>query len=317
MRVTVQDIYEAVREEGIDFQWEAGTEGLHNVIISLEINRPGLALAGFFENFANTRLQIFGKGENAYLQSIPEESLRTVLEKFFSYSINCVIFTHGMRPPDRFLEAAEKYKVATFTTKDTTSHFIRIISNILEEKFAPSITMHGVLIEVFGVGVILKGKSGIGKSETALELVERGHRLVTDDLIFIKKIQNHNLIGYGSDVIKYHMEIRGLGIINIKDIFGAGAVRNSKQIDMMITMEEWIKEKEYERLGLDEKTTDILGEAVTHLVVPIGPGRNLPIIIETAAMNHRLKKMGYNPARELNEKLQERIQSGKKNLFSD
>lgn len=312
MLVKVRDVMEAVEAEGLDLRLLAGSAGLEKPVKGQEINRPGLALAGYFENFAFNRIQIFGKGENSFLGSMEPTTMHSVLEKFFSYSLNSAFFTHGQIPPHEFLERADEYKIPTFVTGEPTSQFIKVVSNVLEEMFAPTTTMHGVLIEVFGVGVILKGKSGVGKSETALELVERGHRLIADDLIYIKLIQNHNLIGFGSDVIKYHMEIRGIGIVNIKDIFGAGAVRKSKQVDLIITIEEWDKNKEYERLGLDEKTIDILDVPVTHLIVPIRPGRNLPIIIETAAMNHRLKRMGYNPARELNQKLQEHIQVDQK-----
>lgn len=305
MNIKIRDILESVHSEQIDFRLIAGASGLDKTLSRQEINRPGLALAGFYDAFAYDRVQVFGQGEYRYIKSIPGAGLLGIMEKFFSYDLNSIIFTHNNSPPQEFCEFSDSRSIPTFITSRTTSQFTRIIGTMLDDIFAPITTMHGVLIEVFGVGIVLYGKSGVGKSEIALELVERGHRLVADDLIYIKLYQQHNLRGYGSEVIKHHMEIRGLGIVNIKDLFGAGAVRESQRIDLVVTLEEWDNEKEYERLGLEEQNFDILGEKVTHLVIPVHASRNLAIIVETAAMNHRLKMMGYNPAKEVNKRLQD------------
>jgi HPr kinase/phosphorylase len=307
VNVKIKDILESLLKESIDIRLVAGSEGLGKFINKQEINRPGLALAGFYNYFAFDRIQIFGLGEYAYINSLEDEILRVILDKFFSYDLNCLFFTHDNNPPQKIFDYSENHSIPTFVVDLPTSQFTRIISTILEDKFAPVTTMHGVLIEVFGVGIILYGKSGVGKSEIALELVERGHRLVADDLIYIKLFQNHNLRGYGSEIIKYHMEIRGLGIINVKDIFGAGAVREFQRVDLVITLEEWQGGKEYERLGLDEHAFNILGEKVPHLLIPVHASRNLAIIVETAAMNHRLKKMGYSPVDEVNRKLNDHM----------
>ena len=272
-------------------------------ISNSEINRPGLSLTGFFDFFAHDRIQVFGKGEWAYLNSLSDEKVDLIAEKFFSYSLNCIIFTHGNIPQNKIIEMTETLHIPLFRTPISTHKFITLISDILNKSLAPRTMRHGVLIEVFGIGILLAGKSGVGKSETALELIERGHRLVADDMVEIRRYSESYLIGTCSDLLRHHMEIRGLGIINIKDIFGVGSVRDRKLIELIINIEEWNPEMDFDRTGLDEEKEEILGVKVPLLKIPIKPGRNIPIIVETAAMNERLKKMGTFGAREFNSKL--------------
>ncbi len=268
-----------------------------------ELNRPGLALTGFFNFFAHERIQLFGQGEWSYIESIPAGQLQTALKVFFSYELVACAFTHDHQPPELFMKFAVDHRVAIFKTPLTTHKFIAKMSDFLDEKLAPSTTVHGVLVEVFGVGILIRGKSGVGKSETALELVERGHRLVADDIVEIICRDESRLYGFVSETIEHHMEIRGLGIISIKDLFGAGSVRRGKRIDLIVHIEDWDDRHEYDRLGIEDSYEEILGVPVASLTIPVRPGRNLPVLIETAAKNHRLKMMGYHPARKFNERL--------------
>ena len=281
----------------------SGEKGISKKISNSEINRPGLSLTGFFDFFAHDRIQVFGKGEWAYLNSLSEEKLLSIAEKFFSYSLSCIIFTHGNPPQKELISKTENLHIPLFVSPISSHKFITLISDVLNKSLAPRTMRHGVLIEVFGIGILLSGRSGVGKSETALELIERGHRLVADDMVEIRRYSESYLIGTCSDILSHHMEIRGLGIINIKDIFGVGSVRDSKLIELIINIEEWSEEVDYDRTGLDEETDEILGVKVPFLKIPIKPGRNIPIIVETAAMNQRLKKMGTYGAREFNSKL--------------
>ncbi len=293
-----------VREHpDLELQLISGEKGISKKISNSEINRPGLSLTGFFDFFAHDRIQVFGKGEWAYLNSLSEEKLNSIAEKFFSYSLSCIIFTHGNHPQEKIIEKTEALHIPLFVSPMSTHKFITLISDVLNKSLAPRTMRHGVLIEVFGIGILLSGRSGVGKSETALELIERGHRLVADDMVEIRRYSESYLIGTCSDILSHHMEIRGLGIINIKDIFGVGSVRDSKLIELIITIEEWSEDVDYDRTGLDEETDEILGVKVPFLKIPIKPGRNIPIIVETAAMNQRLKKMGTFGAREFNNKL--------------
>lgn len=312
---------ETIVREHPELQLEllAGEKGVSKKISNSEINRPGLSLTGFFDFFAHDRIQIFGKGEWAYLNSLSEEKVDLIAEKFFSYSLNCIIFTHGSLPQKRIIEMTDMLNIPLFRTPMSTHKFITLISDILNKSLAPRTMRHGVLIEVFGIGILLAGKSGVGKSETALELIERGHRLVADDMVEIRRYSESYLIGTCSDLLRHHMEIRGLGIINIKDIFGVGAVRDRKLIELVINIEEWSPEYDFDRTGLDEEEEEILGVNVPLLRIPIKPGRNIPIIVETAAMNQRLKKMGTHGAREFNSKLSNYIEQIKieKNNIED
>ncbi|MCB1190252.1 MAG: HPr kinase/phosphorylase [Leptospiraceae bacterium] len=289
----------------------SGGTGLYKKITSSDINRPGLSLTGFFRYFAHDRIQIFGKGEWAYLHTLSKEVLHNITEKFFSYSLNCLIFTHGNIPQDEIIQKSKELSIPIFTSPIDTQKFIIMISGILNRILAPKLMRHGVLIEVFGIGTLLTGKSGVGKSECALELIERGHRLVADDMVEIRRISESYLLGTCSHVLRHHMEIRGLGIINIPDIFGVGSIRDHKILDLIINIEEWNKDMEYDRTGLDDSKIDILGIEIAFLKIPVKPGRNLPILVETAAINQRLKKMGNYTAKEFNNRLTDYIEQNK------
>ncbi len=278
-----------------------GRKGLGRQISVPDLNRPGLALSGFFDAFAFQRIQVFGRGEYAYLEKLEREGDLGTAKRIFEFEMPCCIFTHSLTPQAEFLAAAEDANCPILQTDLSSSEFVGRILRVLSDIFAPKTTIHGVLAEVFGIGILLTGDSGVGKSETALELIERGHRLVADDVVEIRCVNGNYLMGQGANkIVGHHMEIRGLGIINVTHLFGVGAIRDKKQIQLVCNLEEWDAEKVYDRIGTDEKTVDILGVNVPQLDIPVKPGRNIPIIIETAAMNERLKKMGYHSAKEFN-----------------
>ena len=277
----------------------------------------GLALAGFLKNFANDRIQVFGKGEFAYLDERNENELQKIAEDLFSYQIPGVVFTHANHPFPIFQKEASKRAIPILMTDLSTHDFILRFTQIMSEALAPRTFIHGGLIDVFGVGILIMGPSGIGKSETALELIERGHRLVTDDIVEVICLGETGLYGTTNQTIRYYMELRGLGIINIKDLFGTASIRSRYSIDLAICLEEWKQGKEYERLGMDQKEIDILGVKVPQLLVPVRPGRNLPVLIETAAVNHRSQEMGFHSAQSLNEDIIHEIQRKKKLLTKD
>lgn len=310
IKLTIRYFIEMSGRIDLQLRFIAGEGGLDRDIKTGELNRPGLALAGFFDCFASERIQIFGLGETAFMTKLTREQKIKIYDDFFSYPILCCIFTYDFKPDDLFLEYAEKNNVPVFISKRGTTQFITLFVHVIGEIFAENVTLHATLVDVFGVGVLLTGKSGVGKSETALELIERGHRLVGDDMVVVKKIDESLLMGAGSEILKHHIEIRGLGIINVREIFGIRSVRNRKRIEMVILLEEWDSGTEYDRLGLDEKKYSILGIDVPYITVPVRPGRNIPIIIETAALNQRLKKVGINSARELDERIKKWIISG-------
>lgn len=268
-------------------------------ITTSDINRPGLHLAGYFEYFHGDRIQVMGKSEVAYLHNLAPEEQRRSMERFFAAKPAIVIYTRMMQPDALALELAKLHGVALLITSEPTSEFDGLLNNYLSTELAPRVTRHGVLVEVYGEGVLLLGDSGVGKSETAIELVKRGHRLIADDAVEIRKIGNRTLIGSSPENIRHFMEMRGIGIINVKNLFGIGAVKISENIDMVISLEHWDKSKVYDRMGIDDQTMNILGIEIPLITVPVKPGRNLAIIIEVAAMNHRQKKMGYNAAQDL------------------
>jgi HPr kinase/phosphorylase len=303
-KFTVLDLLDLDLKEqnALNLRCLGGRKGLPREITTPDLNRPGLALSGFYESFAWNRLQIFGRGENAYLKMLEEEGRTETLQKLFTYPIPCCIFTHNIPPGKHFSAAAEAADCPILQTDLPSSEFSSRVIRVLSDIFAPQTTVHGVLVEVYGIGILIVGDSGVGKSETALELVERGHRLVADDVVEIRCVNGAMLLGQGANkVIGHHMEIRGLGIINVTHLFGVGAIRDKKQIQLVCNLEEWDSTKVYDRIGTEELTTEILGVRVAKLEIPVKPGRNIPIIIETAAMNERLKKMGYHSAKEFNQ----------------
>ena len=273
------------------------------MISNTEVNRPGLALAGFFEKFEQTRIQLIGIAEYSYLQERDEQRRNAKIDDFFRHKPIAVILTTGLAPFDRMREVAEQYGVPLLTVKEKTSPFMAALIAYLNVQLAPRITRHGVLVEVYGEGLLLLGDSGVGKSETAIELVKRGHRLIADDAVEIKRVSARRLVGEAPAIIRHYVELRGIGIVDVRRLFGMGAVKNSEGIDLVINLEPWVQGKMYDRLGLDSQTMDILGIQVPCITIPVKPGRNLAIILEIAAMNNRQKKMGYNTAEEFNRKL--------------
>jgi HPr kinase/phosphorylase len=308
-KIFVRNILENV-ETDLRLRVVAGADRLDREIPEAEINRPGLSLSGFFDFFAFDRIQIFGKGETAYLRSLDAARERAIYELFFSYDILCCIFTHDEAPSALFLEFANNKGTPILITEHPTTRFVSLLTHMVSQAHAPTSAIHGTLVDVFGLGVLLLGKSGVGKSETALELIERGHRLVADDIVEIKKLDDALIMGSGSNLIRHHIEIRGLGILNIRDIYGIRSVRNRKRIELVASLEDWDETKTYDRLGIDERRYNILDVEVPHIIVPVRPGRNIPVIVETASLNLRLKKMGVNSAKELDQKLQDWMKTG-------
>ena len=295
----------------LDLRCIAGRRGLSREITVSDINRPGLALSGFFDSFAYERVQLFGRGEFAYLQKLKEEGKFNTIEQLFSYAIPCMVFTHGLYPDETFLSEAERTDCPILQTDLESTEFSMRLLRIFFQLFAPKKTVHGVLVEVCGIGILLTGDSGVGKSETALELVERGHRLVADDIVELSCVNGNSIIGRGANkLISHHMEIRGLGIINVSQLYGIGAVREHKEVQLVVKLESWDQNKIYDRLGTDAHTQDLLGVKIPYIELPVKPGRNLPIILEAAAMNERLKSMGYHSAREFNQNVLKWIESG-------
>lgn len=269
-----------------------------------DINRPALQIAGFFEHYEATRLQIIGFVEYKYMMSLSEERKEEIYTKLLSYPIPCIVFCRELEPDEMFLKKAIENKVPLFKTKKTTSAFMAEIIRWLNVKLAPCISVHGVLVDVYGEGVLIVGESGIGKSEAALELVKRGHRLVTDDVVEIRKVSDDTIIGTAPDITKHFIEIRGVGIVDVKTLYGVSSVKDTQNIDLVIKLADWNKDTEYDRLGLEEEYTEYLGKKVVCHNIPIRPGRNLAVICESAAVNHRQKKMGYNAAQELYQRVQ-------------
>lgn len=273
-----------------------------------DINRPALQIAGYFEHFDAARLQVIGFVEYSYMGGLSDERKREVYDKLLSYeTIPGVVFCRELQPDPIFLEYANKHGIPVLVTKKATSAFMAEIIRWLNVKLAPCISVHGVLVDVYGEGVLITGESGIGKSEAALELIKRGHRLVTDDVVELRKVSDDTLIGSAPDITKHFIELRGIGIVDVKALFGASSVKDTQSIDLVIRLEDWDKDKDYDRLGLEENYTEYLGNKVVCHNIPIRPGRNLAIICESAAVNHRQKKMGYNAAQELYARVQQSL----------
>ena len=269
-----------------------------------DINRPALQLAGYFEHYESNRLQIIGFVEYTYMEGLPEDKKTEIFEAFFEHPTPGIVFCRDLVPNAKFIEVAREHGVPLFSTSKATSAFMAEVIRWLNAKLAPCITVHGVLVDIFGEGVLITGESGIGKSEAALELIKRGHRLVTDDAVEIRKMSDEVLIGKSPEVTKHFIELRGIGIIDVKTLFGVSSVKEDQQIDLVVKLEDWSKDKEYDRIGMDEEYTEYLGNKVICHNIPVRPGRNIALILEAAAINHRQKKMGYNAAHELYKRFQ-------------
>ncbi|MBP3736564.1 MAG: HPr(Ser) kinase/phosphatase [Lachnospiraceae bacterium] len=274
-----------------------------------DVNRPAIQLVGFFEHFDPHRIQIIGYVEHSYMLHMSQEEKEKNYAAFLSRGVPCVVFCRDFMPDDTFLRLAGEYRVPLFRTKLATSIFMAELIRWLNVKLAPRISIHGVLVDIFGEGVLITGESGIGKSEAALELIKRGHRLVSDDVVEIRKVSEATLIGTAPDVTRYFIEVRGIGIIDVKELFGVSSVREIANIDLVIRLEDWDKNGEYDRLGLEEEYTEYLGNRVVTIRLPVRPGRNLAVICESAAANHRQKKMGYNATEELYKRVQKQLTS--------
>lgn len=272
-----------------------------------DINRPALQLTGYFDHFDSDRVQIIGYVEYTYLETLSDEKKKEMYTQLLSYGIPCIVYCRNLEPDETFLQMANEMKVPIFQSSKQTSAFTAEVIRWFNVELAPCISIHGVLVDVYGVGVLIMGESGIGKSEAALELINRGHRLVTDDVVEIRKVSDDTLVGKAPDITRHFIELRGIGIMDVKSLFGVQSVRETQTIDLVINMEEWDKNREYDRLGLKEESTEFLGNKVVCHSIPIRPGRNLAIIVESAAVNHRQKQMGYNAAEELYGRVQESL----------
>lgn len=284
---------------------ELDTESI--MLVHPDVNRPALQLTGFFDHFDQDRVQIIGYVEHAFLETMTPERRREVYEKLIASKIPCLLYSRGMTPDESVLELCSHYGVPCMVSEKKTSDLMAEVIRWLNVKLAPCISVHGVLVDVYGEGVLITGESGIGKSEAALELIKRGHRLVTDDVVEIRRVSEDTLVGSAPDITKHFIELRGIGIVDVKSLFGASSVRDTQNIDLVIRLEDWDKDKEYDRLGLEEEYTEYLGNKVVCHNIPIRPGRNLAIICESAAVNHRQKKMGYNAAQELYKRVQKSL----------
>lgn len=275
-----------------------------------DLNRPALQLAGFFDHFDSERVQIIGHVEQAYMQGVSYDSRMEIMSKLMDYKVPCIIFCRNLDVDEEMVKLATEKEVPILKSSKTTSSFMAEVIRWLNVELAPRISIHGGLVDVYGEGILIMGESGIGKSEAALELIKRGHRLVADDVVEIKKVSDETLIGTSPDITRHFIEVRGIGIIDVKTLFGVESVKNTQAIDLVIKLEEWSKDKNYDRFGLDEQYIEFLGNQVVCHSIPIRPGRNLAVICESAAVNHRQKKMGYNAAQELYKRVTDKIQRG-------
>ncbi|MBA4550966.1 HPr kinase/phosphorylase [Thermoactinomyces vulgaris] len=297
-KVTLEKLIQEFRLEVI-YGWDQ----LDRAVTVADLYRPGLELAGFFTYHPVERLQLLGKTELSFIEGLTRQKREERLERLCHSEIPCFIVTRQLEVPPELIQASKKKKVPILRTSLATTKFASKLTNYLEKYLAPATTMHGVLVDVYGIGVLITGSSGIGKSETALELVKRGHRLVADDAVEITQSEEGTLVGHAPELIRYLLEIRGLGIINVMTLFGAGAVRDKKKISLAIHLEAWKEERQYDRLGLDEEKIRIIDTEIPKLTIPVRPGRNLAVIIEVAAMNYRLKQMGYHAAQQFIQQL--------------
>lgn len=298
--------------EKFDLELISGEEGINRPISTSDISRPGIELAGYFDYYPADRMQLIGMTELTFADKLTESERSYRMERLCTDVTPGIIVTRGMEVPEELIEAAERESVPLMRTKQNTTRFSGLLTNFLESKLAPTTAIHGVLVDVYGVGVMITGQSGVGKSETALELVKRGHRLVADDCIEIRQEDENTLVGTSPDLIEHLLEIRGLGIIDVMTLFGAGAVLAHKKISLNINLENWDETKQYDRLGLDEEKVRIIDTDVTKITIPVRPGRNLAVILEVAAMNFRLKRMGVNAAEQFTHRLTDVIGEGNK-----
>ncbi len=301
--VTLKEIVEEFKLEYI-----AGEKRPNEVLITTsDVNRPGLQVVGYLKYFGTDRIQIMGKVEITYLSELTPQDRYAKLDEFFKCGFPCMVIARGLEVFSELISVSKKYSIPILRTTDITSRFLSGIIHYLNVQLAPRITNHGGLVEVYGEGILILGESGVGKSETALELIKRGHRLVADDVVEIRRVSDKTLVGSAPDIIRHFIEIRGIGILDVKNLYGVGSVKVTGNIDMVINLEFWDEKKQYDRLGLVDEFTDILGLKVPYLNIPVRPGRNLAIIVEVAAINNRQKKMGYNAAKVLNDRVMEEI----------
>jgi HPr kinase/phosphorylase len=302
---------------GLPIELLSGGNGLERIIVSPHIQKTGLALAGFHEYLQPARVLVFGESEVRYLESLDHDTRLNILAAAFTHDIPCVLLTGGWQPPVELLVAAERYNVPLLRTTVTTPLAIAKIGALLDEKLAIRETVHGVLMDILGLGVLITGDSGIGKSECALDLVVRGHRLVADDAVEMRRRGERDLIGTCPELTRHHMEVRGLGLINIRDLFGVASTRTSKRVEVVVQLERWDPAREYDRLGLDEYVFELFGVRIPLVKIPVAPGRNLAILVEVAARNQILRTQGLNPARDLTDRLQQRLREAAADIGID
>ncbi len=305
------------KRDALSLELLAGEAGLEREITGPEVSSPGLALSGYTDRFVADRVQVLGETELSYLHSLPADECRDAMGRVFQFGVPCVILTKGQEPPAPLTEAAEAYGISVIRTTLKTGDFYRRVKPYLEEEFAPRTAIHGSLADVYGVGLLFIGPSGIGKSECVLDLVERGHRLVADDVVLVHKRGHDILIGRGHDYQQHHMEIRGIGIIDVRALFGIRAVRQQKRIEVVVQLEEWREDATYDRTGLATETSDILDVQIAKVIVPLNPGKNITVIAEVVAMNHLLKYSGVDTARDFDQSLVERMQPIREYLEED
>lgn len=312
--ITVENLYNENRER-LQLIILNNENGFNKVIKEPELHRPGLALSGFVDVFTYNRVQIVGNTELAYLETLSSEDRYASLRKVLDFDIPCIIITDNNMPPDVMIEIANERSITIFRSVYSTTHIIQLLSTYLEKKFAPFTSVHGSMVDVYGYGVLITGRSGIGKSEIALDLIERGHRLVADDVVNVTRMTENILIASGTELLKHHMEIRGIGILDIRRIFGIRGIRQQKRIEVEVHLEDWEEGKDYDRTGLEEKISNLLDVEIPLVNLPIFPGKNVTVIIETIALNQLLKTtMGYNTATEINDKLIRRMQEGQTDI---
>lgn len=308
--ITVRKLYQRMKYE-LQMELVAGEEGLDRRIEVAEVNRPGLALCGHYDYFAYDRVQVLGNGEISYLQKLSPQQRREIFDRMLSYDIPCIVVTRGLPVPEELVEKANRVGIPVFSSSLPTPVFTGRLHLFLEEEFGPYEIVHGDLVEVYGIGVLILGKSGIGKSECALDLIRRGHRLVADDAVLLKRVTGHRIFGMSPNpLMRHYMEVRGVGIIDVVTLFGVTAVRSRKRVELVVTLKEWEEAKDLDRTGLEEDYYYILGERLPHVTIPVKPGRITSIIVEVAAMNLRAKKMGIYSAKQLDEMLIRKMEEG-------